>query len=162
MSGTPFEPMPDELTGLRTFLESQRASILEKSAGLTEEQATSHPTVSDFCMLTLVKHVAFVERRWVLGAIGRRLIPGVVPPENRDQEFRADPEEDVDSLRRFYADVARENDAVLDGITELDAWSGREGMTTRAVLLHLLEELAQHCGQLDIIRESIDGRQDLD
>lgn len=118
--------------------------------------------LTDLSLYGIVKHCAFVERRWVLGAIGRRLIPGIVPPEHREQEFRAEPGEDIDSLRTFYADVARDDDVVLDGITDLDAWSGREGMNVRSVLLHLIEELAQHRGQADIIRETIDGRKDLD
>ena len=95
--------MPDELTGLRTFLESQRASILEKSEGLTEEQATSHPTVSDFCMLTLVKHVAFVERRWFQLEIARRQIEGLWPPPD-DRELRV---EDGDTLASARASGQR-------------------------------------------------------
>ena len=152
----------DQLTDLRRFLASHREGLFALLDGLTLEQATSTPTVSDLSVYGVVKHCAFVERRWVLGAIGRQLIPGIVPPENRDQEFRADPGEDLDSLRAFYAEIALENDVVLDGITDPDAWSGRDGMTIRAVLLHLIEELAQHRGQADIIRESIDGRKDLD
>lgn len=157
----PTEPT-DELTELRRFLASHREALLGMLDGLTMEQATSTPTTSELSLYGIVKHCAFVERRWVLGAIGRQLIPGIVPPEDRDQEFRADLGEDIDSLRTFYATVAAGNDVVLDGITDLDGWSGREGMTVRAVLLHLIEELAQHRGQADIIRETIDGRKDLD
>ena len=65
-------------------------------------------------------------------------------------------------LRAFYGGIARDDDVVLDGVTDLDAWSGREGMNVRSVLLHLLEEIAQHRGQADIIRESIDGTKDVD
>ena len=57
----PFEGPPDELAGLRMFLDEQRAALLRKLDGLDDEQAAHRPTVSDFCMLTLVKHVAFVE-----------------------------------------------------------------------------------------------------
>lgn len=152
----------DELTELRRFLAAHRDGLLAMLDGLTLEQATSKPTVSDLSVYGVVKHCAFVERRWVLGAIGRQVIPGIVPPENRDQEFRADPGEDLDWLRAFYAGVARDNDVVLDGAADLDAWSAREGMTVRGVLLHLLEELAQHRGQADIVREAIDGRKDID
>lgn len=147
----------DELHALRRFLAGQRDALVAKLDGLTMEQATSSPTVSDLSLFAVVKHCAFVERRWVLGAIGRQLIPGIVPPENRAQEFRADPGEDLDWLRGFYARVASDDDAVLDAITDLDAWSGREGMSVRDVLLHLLEEVAQHHGHADILRESIDG-----
>jgi hypothetical protein len=55
---------PDELSGLAMFLDEQRAAILRKLDGLSDDQATSHPTASAFCMLTLVKHVAHVVRRW--------------------------------------------------------------------------------------------------
>jgi uncharacterized damage-inducible protein DinB len=151
----------DQLTDLRRFLASHREALLDMLDGLTLEQATSTPTVSELSLYGIVKHCAFVERRWVLGAIGRQLIPGIVPPENRAQEFRADAGEDLDWLRGFYARVAGD-DEVLDAIADLDAQSGREGMSVRAVLLHLIEELAQHRGQADIIRESIDGRKDLD
>jgi hypothetical protein len=152
----------DQLSDLRTFLASHREALLGMLDGLTVEQATSTPTVSELSLYGIVKHCAFVERRWVLGAIGRQLIPGIVPPENRAQEFRADRGEDIEWLRSFYKGIALDDDVVLDGITDLDAWSGREGMNVRSVLLHLLEELAQHRGQADIIREAIDGTRDLD
>jgi uncharacterized damage-inducible protein DinB len=153
---------PGHMTELRRFLATHRDALIAMLDGLTLEQATSTPTVSALSLFGVVKHCAFVERRWVRGAIGRQLIPGIVPPEHREQEFRADPGEDIDWLRAFYAEIARENDVVLDAVTDPDAWSGRDGMTVRGVLLHLIEELAQHRGQADIVREAIDGRQDLD
>ena len=42
----PFEGPPSELDGLAMFLDEQRAAILRKLDGLTEEEATSHPTAS--------------------------------------------------------------------------------------------------------------------
>jgi uncharacterized damage-inducible protein DinB len=150
-----------ELSDLRRFLASHREALVGMLDGLTLEQATSTPTVSDLCLYGIVKHCAFVERRWVLGAIGKQRISGVVPPANRDQEFRADPGEDLDWVRSLYAGIARDNDVVLDAITDVGAPSAREGMSVRSVLLHLIEELAQHRGQADIIREAIDGRQDI-
>jgi hypothetical protein len=152
----------DQLDDLRRYLGAQRAGLLALLDGLTREQATSTPTVSDLSLYGIVKHCAFVERRWVLGAIGRQLIPGIVPPEDRDQEFRCDPGESIESVRAFYATIVRANDDVLDGVTDDDASSAREGMNIRSVLLHLLEEVAQHRGQADIIREAIDGKKDVD
>ncbi len=74
----PFEGPPDELSGLSMFLEEQRAARLRNLDGLTDEQATSRPTPSSFCMLTLVKHVAYVERRWFQLEIARRQIEGLI------------------------------------------------------------------------------------
>jgi uncharacterized damage-inducible protein DinB len=152
----------DQLTGLRAFLRNQRDGLLALLDDLTMEQATSTPTVSDLSLFGVVKHCAFVERRWVLGVIDRRTIPGIVPPEDRPQEFRADPGEDIDWLRDFYAGIVRDNDEVLDRLTDLDTPNPARNMNPREVLLHLIEEIAQHRGQADIIRETIDGRRDVD
>jgi uncharacterized damage-inducible protein DinB len=152
----------DQLTGLRTYLAKQRDGLVALLDGLSMEQATSTPTVSELSLFGIVKHCAFVERRWVLGVIARRRIPGIVPPEDRPQEFRADPGEDLDWLRAVYAGVVRDNDEVLDGLTDLDTPNPARDMNPREVLLHLIEEIAQHRGQADILRESIDGTRDVD
>jgi uncharacterized damage-inducible protein DinB len=156
MSGTPFEAMSDELTGLRTFLASQRASILEKSAGLTDEQATSRPTVSDFSMLTLVKHVAHMERRWFQLEIARRQIEGLWPPPD-DRELRIEEGDTIESVRALYEATIAENVSILADVTELDSVSPATGLNRRWVLMHVIEELARHAGHADIIRESLDG-----
>jgi Protein of unknown function (DUF664) len=151
----PFEGPPTEIAGLAMFLEEQRAAILRKVDGLTEEQATGHPTVSAFCLLTLVKHVAFVERRWFQLEIARREIEGLWPPPD-DREFRIEPDDTMASVRSFYEAVIDENRAILAEVDDLDSLS-KFGLNRRWVLLHLIEELARHAGQADIIRESIDG-----
>ena len=150
----PFEGPPDELGGLRMFLEEQRAAILRKLDGLTDEQATLQPTVSDFCMLTLVKHVAFVERRWFQLEIARRDVPGLWPPD--DRELRVEEGDTVESIRSLYQAIIDENRSILTVETDLDALSGIN-LNRRWVLLHLIEELARHAGHADLLRETIDG-----
>jgi hypothetical protein len=151
----PFEGPPDELSGLNMFLEEQRAAILRKLDGLSDEQATSHPTVSDFCMLTLVKHVAHVERRWFQLEIARRDIPGLWPPAN-DSELRLEPGDSVESIRDLYQTIIADNRKILSQVGDLDSLSAIN-LNRRWVLLHLIEELARHAGHADLIRESIDG-----
>ena len=151
----PFVGPPDELSGLTMFLDEQRAAILRNLDGLTDEQATSHPTVSDFCMLTLVKHVAYVERRWFQLEIARREVEGLWPPPD-DRELRLEPGDTVDSIRAFYEAIIGENQSILAEITDLDSLSAIE-LNRRWILLHLIEELARHAGHADLIRESIDG-----
>ena len=152
---TPFEAQPDELTGYRTFLTAQRAAILRKLDGLTDAQATSRPTVSDLCMLTLVKHVAFVERRWMRSVAGLDLT-GYWPPADPEEEGRIDPGDDVASIQALYAEIAATTETLFDGITDLDGVN-EFGLNNRWILLHLVEELARHAGHADILRESLDG-----
>ena len=86
----PFEGPPNELSGLAMFLDEQRAALLRKIDGLTDDQAKSRATASQFCLLTLVKHVAFVERRWFQLEVARRDVPGLWPPGD-DRELEIEP-----------------------------------------------------------------------
>jgi hypothetical protein len=153
---TPFEALSDEKTGLGVFLDGQREAILRKLAGLTDEQAMTTATVSDFCLLVLVKHVAFVERRWFQLEIARRDIPGLWPPAD-DREMRIEPGDTVASITSLYERTIAENREILAAVDELDSVSEGTGLNRRWVLLHLIEELARHAGHADIIRETIDG-----
>jgi hypothetical protein len=150
-----FEGPADERSGLAMFLDEQRAAILRKFDGLTQQQAVSHPTVSDICMLTLVKHVAFVERRWFQLEVARRQVPGLWPPPDR-RELEVEEGDTVESIRSLYEGVIADNQAILGAVTDLDSRS-ETNVNRRWVLLHLIEELARHAGHADIIRESIDG-----
>jgi uncharacterized damage-inducible protein DinB len=153
----PFQAVPDEKTGLGLFLDEQRRAILGKLDDLTDDQARTRSTVSDFCLLTLVKHVAFVERRWMQLEVARRDVPGLWPPPD-DRELRLEPGDDLTSIRRLYEDVIAENQAILTAVDDLDEPSPTTGLNRRWVLLHLLEELARHAGHADVLREAIDGR----
>jgi Protein of unknown function (DUF664) len=150
-----FEGPPSELAGLTMFLEEQRAALLRKLDGLTDEQATTRSTQSAFCMLTLVKHVAFVERRWFQLEVARRDVDGLWPPPD-DRELHLEPGDDVASIRAFYEGIIAENRVIVAGVTDLDELSD-SGLNRRWVLLHLIEELARHAGHADIIREHLDG-----
>ena len=152
----PFEPMPDERTGLATFLDAQRDALLRKLDGLTDAQATARPTASALSLLTLIKHVAFVERRWFQLEIARRDVPGLWPPPD-DRELRLEEGDTLASVRSFYEGIIEENRRILAAVDDLDDVSPATGLNRRWVLLHLLEELARHAGHADILRESIDG-----
>ena len=151
-----FEGPPDELSGLAMFLEEQRAALLRKVDGLTDEQAKQHPTPSSFCLLTLLKHVAFVERRWFQLEIARRDIEGLWPPPD-ERELEIEPGDTIASVGAFYEAIIAENREILASVTDLDSRSAATGLNRRWVLLHLIEELARHAGQADIIRETLDG-----
>ena len=153
----PFSGPPDEKTGLALFLNEQRRAILSKLDGLNDDQAKTRSTVSDFCMLTLIKHVAFVERRWFQLEIARRDIPGLWPPPD-DRELRVEGADSVASIRALYEQIIEENRTILGEVEDLDDVSPATGVNRRWVLLHLLEEVGRHAGHADIIREAIDGR----
>jgi hypothetical protein len=155
MPRTPFEAQPDELAALRLFIAIQHDALREKLAGLTHAQATSTPTASAFSMLTLVKHAAFVERRW-LRAAGGLDMAGWWPPADPGEELRVDPGDDVASILRLLDAVGAATAEILDAGVDLDTVDD-SGLNGRWILFHVVEELARHAGHADILRESIDG-----
>ncbi len=77
---TPFIGPPDEMAGLTMFLDSQREAILRKVEGLSDEQAKRVPTASSLSLFAIVKHLAFVERRWFQNAVAGNDDPWPVAP----------------------------------------------------------------------------------
>jgi hypothetical protein len=155
MPHTPFEAQPDELSAHRLFLQIQHDALREKLEGLTDEQATSKPTASEFSMLTLVKHAAFAERRW-LRSVGGLDLEGYWPPRDPDEELRVDPGDTVESMLALLDDVAAATREILAGDVDLDTVNDI-GLNARWILFHVIEELARHAGHADLLRESIDG-----
>ena len=154
----PFVGPQTEVEAIGLFLDEQRAALLRKLDGLSDEQATSHPTASEFCLLTIVKHEAFTERRWFLLEVAGRDVPGLWPPPD-DREMRIEDGDTVASVRALYESVIEENRSILSSLSS-DALErvGEHGVNPRWVLFHLIEEVARHAGHADIIRESIDGQ----
>jgi hypothetical protein len=155
MPQTPFEPQADELTAHRLFVRIQHDAIRQKLAGLTDQQATAKPTASDFCLLTLAKHAAFCERRW-LRAVGGLDLEGYWPPADPGEEGRVDPGDTVESILALLDDVGAATAEILAGDVDLDT-VGDTGLNARWILFHVIEELARHAGHADLLRESIDG-----
>jgi hypothetical protein len=97
-----------------------------------------------------------VERRWFQLEVARRDIPGLYPAPD-DREFRIEPGDTVETITALYRGIVDENRAILAEVDDLDSLS-ETGLNRRWVLLHLIEEVARHAGQADILREELDGR----
>lgn len=166
-------PVADERSALREYLNYHQSAYFAVSYGLTDEQARSTPSVSALSIGGLIKHATGVQRSWMARVAAAPGEPerDTRPFEVRAQEFQAEyvmrPEETLDGLLRAFTEqntrtLQLVDTADLDAAvpvprdapwfpTDLDTWS------VRWVLLHVINELARHSGQADIIRESIDG-----
>jgi uncharacterized damage-inducible protein DinB len=167
-------PVAGERQALLEYLKYQHTAFLAAAHGLTEDQARSKPTVSALSISGLIKHVTLMEYSWTLSVAvpsqpfpaqdSRSLVGMMADFENK--EVVRDDECLADLLTTFRAQNAETirvfTGADLDGTTEVpphigDAFPDNSEWTVRWVLLHIIEELARHAGQADIIRESIDG-----
>ncbi|MEW1588244.1 DinB family protein [Micromonospora vinacea] len=161
---TSTEQLTGERTDLLQSLRRHRGFLLQTVDGLTDEQAASRPTVSGLCLGGLIKHVAGVEHRWMLFAVGGA---EAMSREEVDWvgQFQMAPGETLTGLVERFQAVAGQTDELVATL-DLDAahplpqapwFEPGASWTVRRVLLHVIAETAQHAGHADILRESIDG-----
>ncbi|MEO7062014.1 MAG: DinB family protein [Lapillicoccus sp.] len=157
-STTPADSLAEVL--LR-YLDYFRAVVLDKVGGLAEADQRMSRLPSGWTPLELVKHLTFVERRWLVwGFEGKQ----VDDPwgDSRDGRWTVG-SDDSAGLLSALADQGRITGQVV-GRHDLDEvgrpgerWDGAQPATLERVLLHLVQEYARHVGHLDVVRELVDG-----
>jgi len=158
-----FPAVGGERRMLLDVLASQRATLELKCAGLGVELALRAVEPSTLSLLGLVRHLADVERRWFRQVLaGQDAPPRFSSAGDPDGDFDgAAPDPDVieaawDAWRDevAFADAFTARAPHLD-VEGRDAWRGT--VSLRWVLIHMIEEYAQHNGHADLLRERIDG-----
>ncbi|MBC3982925.1 DinB family protein [Streptomyces sp. AC536] len=162
------EPRGDERTALLNYLAAQRGGIRRALLGLTDEQATQKPTVSELSLFGLLKHVAEVEQGWIMGTLAGRPEETVQRTyENWHESFDRVGEETVAGLLAYYEKVARQTEEYVNSLPDLDVvvtlpeapWYPEDrDRSARWILLTMIQEVARHAGHADIIREAVDGK----
>jgi uncharacterized damage-inducible protein DinB len=158
----------DERTMLLAWLDYQRAILRDKTAGLDSAGlATSHPP-STITLGGLLKHLALVEDWWFgINLVGTEDMPPFDTVDwdaDPDWEWRTAADDTPDELRELFDRAVAASDANLAAIDDLDHVIHRrhpetgEGLSTRWVVVHMIEEYARHNGHADLIREAIDGQ----
>ena len=149
-----------ERDALTSWLDMFRAELLAKLDGLDDEQIGRRVVGSLTTLHGLVRHMTKVEYVWFVKVIASSDEPGPYGwPEVVDGDFllaeSAGVEADVqryleacERSREIFATVALDDVRTHHRIGDVDV---------RWVMLHMIEEYAQHNGHADIIRELIDG-----
>lgn len=139
------------------FLDEHRAALAGCLDGLTEEEARASLVQSRTTLLGLVKHGAFIERVWFDEAVRCRSRAEIGIPAGPDESFMLDDGDTIASVLADYraaCEDARQAVVAL-GLNDLVHGNRRGPLPLRWVFLHMLRELAQHCGHADILREQI-------
>ncbi|MDV3129141.1 DinB family protein [Mycobacterium sp. 21AC1] len=134
------------------FLDYLRSCVLKKVDGVPETEVRTPGVPSGTNLLGLLNHLINVERFTFLGE----------SVMNWQNTFHPGPGDTVESLSAEYQSVtARANHTVLEcADLELPCLRPtRQGQppSIRWALTHMIEETARHAGQMDILRELIDG-----
>jgi hypothetical protein len=145
------------LTGLLHF---QRATIVNKVAGLSDEQAASTPVApSTLTPAGVVKHLTGVERFWFSIDFAGADLPWPWPESDPHGNFRLAPGETLSQIVSGYLEECeRSRRAIGDANLDDPARGPEMTFTLRYALAHMIEETARHCGHLDLLREAIDGQ----
>jgi hypothetical protein len=139
------------------FINEHRSMLNSCLDGLTEEQARRSLVPSRTTLLGLVKHATFVEKVWFDEAITCRSRAEIGIPATPDESFILEDQDTVASVRQAHRE-AGEASRRATSVLELDdvlRGNRRGPLPLRWVYLHMLRELAQHCGHADILREQI-------
>jgi hypothetical protein len=139
------------------FVDEHRAALHDCLDGLTEEQARRSLVPSRTTLLGLVKHATFVEKVWFDEAITCRTRAEIGIPATPDESFILDGGDSIASVQRAHREACGESRRAASslGLDDLVQGNHRGPLPLRWVYLHVLRELAQHCGHADILREQI-------
>jgi len=153
----------DDRAMLEGFMAWHRALLRHKCAGLTGKQLVQAAVPpSNLTLLGLVRHMAKVERRWFRERMaGQDLEPMYDPALGEDADFEdLDPDRAQADYERFLEECRLADDTLAVASYDQTLTSPMGVMSVRAVVVHMIEEYAQHNGHADLIRECIDGTTD--
>src|SRR6516162_833790 len=139
------------------FIDEHRRELNSCLDGLTEEQARRSLVPSATTLLGLVKHATFVEKVWFDEAVTSRSRAEIGIPATPGESFvlqDSDTIATVQQAHREACEASRRATASL-GLDDILRGNRRGPLPLRWVYLHMLRELAQHCGHADILREQL-------
>lgn len=139
------------------FIDEHRRALNDCLNGLTEEQARRSLVPSRTTLLGLVKHATFVEKVWFDEAITCRSRAEIGIPATPDESFILDDGDTIATIQQAHreaCEASRQATSSL-GLDDMLIGNRRGPLPLRWVYLHMLRELAQHCGHADILREQI-------
>ena len=144
---------------LDAWLDWERATVLWKVEGLSDEQLRRRLVPSATTMLGIVKHLGYVERSWFQMRMEGQDLAVPWSDADPDADFRIEPNESTASVLAWYEEQVTKSRAIA-AASSLDQTAKRpdhSDITLRWIMVHMIEETARHNGHLDILREQIDG-----
>jgi hypothetical protein len=139
------------------FLDEHRIALNGCLDGLTEQQVRRSLVPSRTTLLGLVKHATFVEKVWFDEAITCRTRTEIGIPSTPDESFILDEDDTIASVQRAHREACEASRRATSslGLDDVVRGNRRGPLPLRWVYLHMLRELAQHCGHADILREQL-------
>ena len=168
--------MASEREALVGCLEMQRTGVLRIVEGMSDDALRSAVLPSGWTCLGMVQHLTVNERYWFRWGVAGEEIVGTEVVDGRCRVVLDDMPDPSDEwivaphlnprtvLARYREEVAAANGAIAKAALDApprnsdDWWAdfGEGTVNLRWIILHMIEETAQHAGHLDIVRELIE------
>jgi hypothetical protein len=144
-------------TQFDAFLDEHRRELNSCLDGLTEEQARRSMVPSRTTLLGLVKHATFVEKVWFDEAVTCRSRAEIGIPATPDESFVLHDNDTIATVQQAHREACESSRRASSplGLDDMVHGNRRGPLPLRWVYLHVLRELAQHCGHADILREQL-------
>ncbi len=144
------------------YLDYFRSVVVSKLQGLPADELRSSRLPSRWTPLSLLKHLTYVELRWLVWGFEDEAVPEPWGDARDGRWYVSDGESLSDLVAALRVQAARSR-AVVEAHELSDVgrpgerWEGSQPPTLERVLFHLLQEYARHVGHLDVVRELVDG-----
>ena len=147
-----------ERTLLESFLDDYRDIVVSKVSGLSDTDARRSLVASSTTVGGLIKHLRWVEYGWFDQLLQERSNDNR-RTHDRAWEFEFLPEESLPTLITDYQTQCEESRRIaarypLDHVVPHRRFGT---VSLRWIYVHMIEETARHTGQIDILREQLDG-----
>ncbi|MGH3498377.1 MAG: DinB family protein [Nocardioidaceae bacterium] len=159
---SPTLPVPSRAAVFVRYLNYFRTRIIDKVEQLGDADRRRSRLPSGWTPLELVKHLTFVELRWLEWGFAGRLVEDPWGDNRNDRWYVAPDETAGDLISALRAQGARSRAVIETNDLSMlgqpgPRWDGAEPATLERVLFHLLQEYARHLGHLDIVAELANG-----
>jgi uncharacterized damage-inducible protein DinB len=152
------QELSGERTTLESFLDDYRDIVVRKVSGLSDSDARRSLVASPTTVGGLIKHLRWVEYGWFDQLLQERSNDNR-RTHDRSWEFEFLPEEALPTLIAGYQTQCEESRRIaarypLDHVVPHRRFGT---VSLRWIYVHMIEETARHTGQIDILREQLDG-----
>ena len=146
---------------LPLWMDYQRSTLLWKCELLDGgDLARQGVPPSPLSLLGIVRHMTLVEWSWFEEVFAGNSTPRpiAVAPESDDDWLDLNPARAMEDIERFQRQCEASR-GIVAGASSFDdvAANGRDTISLRWILVHMIEEYARHNGHADFLREQIDG-----
>lgn len=145
---------------LSSFLDYHRATVLRKIQRVADFALREPMVPSGTSLLGLVKHLGYVEQWWFRTRFAGEDLQTIWTEADPDADLRVESHETTADIVEFYRGECDRSRSIVASTAELTARArrpGRDDVTLRWIMLHMIQETARHNGHADILREQIDG-----